>query len=128
MEWKPELHQPLFGARILIAEDEILIALDMESTFLDAGAEVIGPCTTISAAMDAARNEELSLAILDIRLGSETTERIGDLLAERGIPFLFYSGQALPDDMKKKCVGAVVVAKPAKPQELVSAVAKALTV
>ncbi|WP_431324424.1 response regulator [Rhizobium sp. YTU87027] len=89
-----------------------MIALDMEATFLDAGAEVIGPCATVLAAMDAVRNEEPSLAILDIRLGSETTESIGDLLTEQGVPFLFYSGQALPDDMKRKRGGAVVVAKP----------------
>jgi len=126
MVWKPELDQPLYGARILIAEDEILIALDMEAAFLDAGAHVIGPCATVAAAVEAAKNEELSLAILDIRLGHETTERIGDLLTEQGVPFLFYSGQTLPDEMKTKCIGVLVVSKPATQQELVGAAARTL--
>ncbi|EPE99558.1 response regulator [Rhizobium grahamii] len=128
MVGKPELDQPLSGARILIAEDEILIALDMEAAFLDAGAYVVGPCATVAAAVDAVSTEELSLAILDIRLGQETTERIGDLLTERGVPFLFYSGQTLPDEMKRKCNGVLVVSKPATQQELIGAAARTLAV
>ncbi|MDK1377481.1 MULTISPECIES: response regulator [unclassified Sinorhizobium] len=119
-------NQPLCGVRILIAEDEILIALDMEAAFRDAGADVVGPCTTIAAALDAVRNEALSLAVLDIRLGQATTEGVSDLLAERGVPFLFYSGQALPMEMQRKCNGALVVDKPATQQDLVGAAAKVL--
>ena len=116
----------LHGIRILIAEDELLIALDMESAFRDAGAEVISPCMTLPAALKAARNETFSLAVLDIRLGPTTTEELADLLVERGIPFLFYSGQTLPAEMRRKCNHAVVVTKPATQGELVGAAAKAL--
>ncbi|WP_018328343.1 response regulator [Rhizobium giardinii] len=126
MMWSKDDNHPLLGTRILIAEDEILIALDMEAAFLDAGADVVGPCATVSAAMDAAGHEELSLAVLDIRLGPETTERVGDLLRERGLPFLFYSGQAMPDEMKRKYNAEVIVSKPATHQDLIRAAASAL--
>ncbi|MCA1371748.1 response regulator [Bradyrhizobium sp. BRP14] len=119
-------NQLLYGARVLIAEDEILIALDMEAAFRDAGADVVGPCTTLAAALDAVRKEALSLAVLDIRLGQATTEPVSDLLAERGIPFFFYSGQRLPVEMERKCNDAVLVEKPATQQHLVGVAAKVL--
>ena len=97
----------LRGARIMIVEDELLIALDMESAFREAGAEIVGPFTTVAAALDAAGAERLSLAVLDIRLSGATTEQVSDKLAERGIPFLFYSGQSLPPAMQEKCSRAV---------------------
>ncbi|APG89504.1 response regulator [Sinorhizobium americanum] len=127
MERNADQNLPLAGARILVAEDELLIALDMEAAFRGAGADIVGPCLTLEAALDAARNEPLSLAVLDIRLGDVTTENVSDLLAERGIPFLFYSGQALPDAMQRKCDGAVVVDKPATQQDLVGAAVSMLT-
>jgi CheY-like chemotaxis protein len=126
MEWRIEDSPSLEGARILVAEDEILIALDIEATFRDAGAVVVGPCMTLSDAVEAAKNEPLSLAILDIRLGHVTTEDVTDLLVKRGIPFLFYSGQKLPAEMRRKCGGAVVVYKPASQKELLDAAAKTL--
>ncbi|MBW9064398.1 response regulator [Rhizobium herbae] len=121
-------NRPLSGTRILIAEDEFLIALDMEAAFLEAGAEVVGPCATVILALEAASNEELSLAVLDIRLGQETTARIGDRLTERGIPFYFYSAQALPQEMRRMYSGAVVVSKPATHQVLIGAAASLLMV
>ncbi|MDX0285462.1 response regulator [Sinorhizobium meliloti] len=116
----------LEGVRVLVVEDEIWIALDLEGAFLDVGAQVVGPCATLEAALVAAKNEALALAVLDIRLGTTTTERVIDLLNERGIPFFFYSGQTLPDDMRKKSNGAVVVAKPATQQDIVGTAAGVL--
>ena len=127
MERKVNESKPLCGARSLIAEDEILIALDIEAAFRDAGAEVVRPCMTLSAALNAARDETVSLAVLDIRLGRDTTEAVSDVLAERGIPFLFYSGQRLPVEMQEKCRDAVMINKPATQQDLVGAAARLLT-
>ncbi|MBB4183500.1 CheY-like chemotaxis protein [Sinorhizobium terangae] len=126
MERIADENQLLCGARILIAEDEILIALDIEAAFRDAGADIVGPCATLGSALDAVRKEALSLAVLDVRLGAATTEEVSDLLSERGIPFLFYTGQTLPAEMQRKCDGAVIVDKPATQQDLVDAAAKVL--
>ncbi|ODR90257.1 response regulator [Sinorhizobium alkalisoli] len=126
MERKVDEHYPLRGTRILIAEDEILIALDLEAAFCDAGAEIIGPFMTLPEALDAAQSELFSIAILDISLGTATTEAVSDLLTDRGIPFLFYSGQRLTPEMQRKWGDAVLIDKPAAQDDIVSAAIKIL--
>jgi CheY-like chemotaxis protein len=115
---------PLQGHRILVADDEIVIALDIEATLVDAGAEILGPSTTLAHALKLAERETLSAATLDIRLGRQTTEAVADVLAQRGIPFVFYSGQALPSSMRERWPQAVVIAKPVEPRVILAAVTK----
>jgi hypothetical protein len=106
----------LDGIRVLVVEDEPLVALEIEITFTDAGAEVIGP------ALDIAKHEALSVASLDIFLGRETTENIADILVGRGIPFFFYSGQSMPGNMGTKWPDCVHIRKPAAHGVLIRAV------
>jgi DNA-binding NtrC family response regulator len=118
--------QRLQGVRVLVVEDEIMIALDVEATLADAGADVVGLCITLSEALAAAAaTENLSVATLDIRLGKDTSETVAMLLAERGIPFIFYSGQRLPNEMRERWPLSLLLAKPADPSQLVEAVATA---
>jgi DNA-binding NtrC family response regulator len=117
----------LDGIRVLVADDEILIALDVEATFTEAGAEVVPLCMTSSEALAGAASGNVSVAILDIRLGQETSEAVAALLAERGIPFIFYSGQPLPDDMRERWPLSPLVVKPADPRQLVETVATLLS-
>ena len=85
---------PLRGARILIAEDEALIAFELEATFKDAGAQVIGPAFNVRAALDLAERGGLSAAVLDLRLDRETSQPIARHLSTIGVPFLIYTGQS----------------------------------
>ena len=112
MEPKIERGQPLRGMRILIADDEFLIALSLEETFRDAGAEIVS-ALTLNAALTIAQKDALTAAVLDVRMGQRTTEMVADVLAERGVPFIFYSGQSLPQSMRDKFPEAKVLAKPA---------------
>jgi DNA-binding NarL/FixJ family response regulator len=112
----------LDGIRVLVVEDEPLVALEIEITFTDAGAEVIGPCATVAAALDIAKHEALSVASLDIFLGRETTENIADILLGRGIPFFFYSGQSMPGNTGTKWSDCVHIRKPAAHGVLIRAV------
>ena len=121
---KNEKDGPLHGMRVLIVEDEILIALNLEDILSTAGAVVAGLCGSISSAMGVAENDALSAAVLDVRLGRETTVELADLLASRGIPFLFYSGQNLSDDVRARFPDAPLLIKPVEPQAFVDAVAK----
>src|SRR5512132_362784 len=66
-----ERPRKLSGARILVVEDEVFIALDLQATLTDAGAEVIGPSFTLEQAFTLASRENLSAAILDVRLGRD---------------------------------------------------------
>jgi DNA-binding response OmpR family regulator len=112
----------LDGAGILVGEDEILIALDIAATLSEAGGTIIGPCTSISHLLKLAQQEQLSAAILDIQLGRKTTEPVAEALDARSIPFLFYSGQKLPDSMRTRWPECVVLSKPANQTSLIRAV------
>lgn len=114
----------LKGARILIADDELLIALDIEDMIVGAGAEAVGPCTTLASTLSAIEKEELSAAILDVRLGRDTSEAAARRLVERNTPFLFYTGQSLPAEIRALSADAVVLSKPANSQSLVAALQK----
>jgi len=120
MVQKQEYDQPLQGLRILIAEDELLIALALEETLRDAGADVRRAATVRCALRDAS-DQTLSAALLDVRLGRQTTETVADALAEREIPFLFYSGQDLPDTIRDKHPGATLLLKPVGPGAIIDA-------
>jgi CheY-like chemotaxis protein len=117
----------LDGVRILVVDDEFMIALDIEATLLEAGADVVALCMTLSEALSVAALEKVSIATLDIRLGRDTSEAVAALLAERGIPFIFYSGQSLPSEMRERWPLSPLVAKPAEPRQLVDALAAALS-
>ncbi|WP_200840944.1 response regulator [Geminicoccus flavidas] len=110
------------GAKVFIADDEVLIAFDLEATFQSFGAQVVGPWFTLPEAMASAERDRIDVAVLDFRLGTETTEPVAHLLMERQIPFLFYSGQRLPELLS--CHGHVLVEKPAMNERLVEAVAR----
>jgi CheY-like chemotaxis protein len=117
----------LDGVRILVVDDEFMIALDIEATLLEAGADVVALCMTLSEALSVAALEKVAIATLDIRLGRDTSEAVAALLAERGIPFIFYSGQSLPSEMRERWPLSPLVAKPAEPRQLVDALAAALS-
>jgi CheY-like chemotaxis protein len=112
--------QPLHGLRILIADDEFLIAVTIEETLRDAGAETI-TAGTLREALKSATEAPLSAALLDVRLGRDTTETVADALAARAIPFIFYSGQSLPDHMRAKHPDVRVLVKPIKQDTFVQA-------
>lgn len=107
---------------MLIAEDDAIIALELEAVFNDAGAAILGPCRSVRTALDTLANGRCDAAILDLRLGSEDATPIAEALKERGAPFLFYTGQSPSDPLLKAWSGYPVVAKPASGKALVAAV------
>ena len=81
------------GQRILIVEEEPIIALDLEGILFDEGAEIIGLAHTVSRALELVDTPGLTAAIVDLRLHNEPVGPIIERLATRGVPFAFYSGQ-----------------------------------
>ncbi|SHJ18087.1 CheY chemotaxis protein or a CheY-like REC (receiver) domain [Roseomonas rosea] len=86
---------PLVGRRILIVEDEYLIAEAMEEWLSGAGAKVVGPVPSVEQAFELIEEPEKVLdgAVLDVNLGrGETAYPVADRLNERGVPYLFATG------------------------------------
>jgi len=78
--------------RLLLVEDEALIALFTEEILTDAGYEVVGPASRLEAALDLAATQELDGAVLDVNLDGVAVWPLATLLKDRGVPFIFLTG------------------------------------
>lgn len=83
---------PLTGLRILIVEDNFLIASEIAHVLGDAGAVIIGPVRGAAAAVEAVRVEALDGAVLDVELDGGQTFAAAHGLARRDVPFIFVTG------------------------------------
>jgi CheY-like chemotaxis protein len=115
----------LAGKRVLVVEDEDLVAFLIENLLEDCGCTVVGPYGTVEAALAAAHTETFDLAVLDVNLHGLRVYPVAEFLAERSIPFLFLSGygdEAIPlgRNTWKVC------AKPFKISDLVAMLQQAL--
>lgn len=85
--------RPLDGRRVLIVEDEYLIAMEVKRWLQRAGAEVVGPVPSVERALALIEDGALDAAVLDLNLGErETALPIADRLGARGVPHLFATG------------------------------------
>jgi two-component SAPR family response regulator len=82
----------LAGKRVMIVEDEQMIAEHLAYQMTAEGAEVFGPVASVDAALDLISNTHLDGATLDIKLMGKKTFEIADALADRHIPFVFLTG------------------------------------
>ena len=92
----------LQGCRLLVVEDEYLLAQDMHRKLEAAGATVLGPVPKVADAVKVlAREAHVDGAVLDVNLGTETVFALLRFLGERAIPFLFstgYDSWAIPEE------------------------------
>ncbi len=112
----------LSGKRILIAEDDPLIAMLLEEVFAEAGATVIGPVATVEAGL---RAGPADAALLDLNLLGGTCAALADHLAACGTPFVLTSGDAGTTPLPAH-PATPVLAKPFPPDAAVGAVAALL--
>ena len=85
----------LTGARILVVEDEFLLACSLEEELNGFGYNVIGPVSTLAAAREAVAHETVDAAVLDVNLSGDMVFPFADDLIARRIPIVFLSGYGL---------------------------------
>ncbi len=97
--------------RVLIIDDEPLIAADIEMTLLDAGYQVAANAQHLSTAMEAIEKNAADFAILDANLGGKSAEPIADGLKQRGIPYVILTGYTR-EQIGAWAQDSVVIGKP----------------
>lgn len=78
--------------RVLVVEDESLLALDLEATLEANGCSVVALAGTVEAALSALREGVFDAAILDLNLNGASAVPVADALADHGVPFVFLTG------------------------------------
>ena len=110
----------LNGLRILVVEDEPVIALHIAQTLTEAGAEVIGPTPTTARALRLMDCSHVDAAVVDYRLEGETASLLARRLVAMGVPFLFHTSSGGSPALIHPDVP--ILNKPSRPQQLVAAV------
>jgi CheY-like chemotaxis protein len=118
----------LEGSKILVVEDEAIIATDIGFALEDIGAEVVGPAGTLPEALSLARKTpELSGAILDVNLAGESVFRLAEHLVSRAVPVIFHTGCELVDELEKRFPDADFLIKPVAIEDLLWRLADRVT-
>lgn len=110
------------ATKVLLVEDEMLIAMHVEDMLVELGFEVVGPAMRLQAALEIAREGSFDLAVLDVNLASERSFPVADVLRERGIPFIFatgYGSLGLTDEYET----IITLQKPLEARQLKHAIA-----
>lgn len=109
---------------VLLVEDELFIALDLQATIEDLGFRVEGPCTTLTEAEATIErcHAGFAAAVLDVRLADGTVFPAADRLTAAGVPIIFHSGHADEAEMRQRYPAATVCPKPSAPADLAAAI------
>lgn len=115
----------LNGKRILVVEDEAIIAAFVEDILEELGATVVGPAYSVAQALKLATAEPLDAAILDVNVRDESIVPVRDTLRGRGIPHVFATGYGA-ERSRDVTGGAPVVDKPYSRERIAKALADCL--
>jgi len=118
--------QPHERPRILVVEDEFIIALDLSETVKDLGYELEGPYADRGNAFEAIADDLPDCAILDVFTADGEVYPLADRLIEAGVPIVFHSGHVTPAEVKARYPGSAAYAKPCPPDQLIDALQEAV--
>ncbi|KEQ08414.1 MAG: response regulator [Alphaproteobacteria bacterium] len=104
--------------KILVLEDDVLLAMDVEDHLTEQGVRVVGPFGRIPQALEAVASTDLDGAILDLNLNGELSFPVIEALQSKGVPLIVCSGYAELPELKSKLAGLPLLAKPWSPQKL----------
>jgi CheY-like chemotaxis protein len=121
-EAKPDIA----GKNILIVEDELLLALDLQSIVEDLGAVVLGPASSIETAMALLGKDAPDAALLDANLRGSRVTPVAEALKQRNIPFVMVTGYGRLAMAEAILEEAPRVRKPFSPEDIRAALADLL--
>ncbi|HSZ53876.1 MAG TPA: response regulator [Caulobacteraceae bacterium] len=118
----------LKGRRVLVVEDEMMIAMLVEDMLADLGCSVVGPAHGLQAAMVLAEEAaDLDAALLDVNLAGQPVFAVADVLRARNVPIVFCTGYG-DAGLREADRGAPVLQKPYRSRDLAETLATALKV
>lgn len=113
--------------KILIVEDDALIAMELSERLDEMGYQVLGPAMTLAdAEAAAAQGERPDAALLDANLAGQSSVPAGVALAARGVPVAFCTGYDEVKNLPPELKGAMVLTKPVSDEKLAAALKQML--
>jgi CheY-like chemotaxis protein len=103
--------------RVLVVEDEMLVAMNIEDMLLDLGHEVAALASRLDAALSLASEGSFDIAMLDVNLAGQASFPVADMLRTRGIPYLFATGYGI-QGIAEEHRHAPVLQKPFRARDL----------
>jgi DNA-binding NtrC family response regulator len=117
----------LAGYRILVVEDEALVAADIGAMLLEAEGILVGPAASVSEARQLIKESvALDAALLDVNLGDGLVTPVLEALSARGIPTVVYTGGMVPDHVRLRHPELVALSKPVLPARLIGELRKVM--
>ena len=124
---QPSAAAPSEQKRVLLVEDETLVAMMMREMLIDLGYAVVGPMNDKESALEAAKQSNIDCAILDLNLDGFASYPIADELAARAIPFLFLTGYD-KEAVDRRYASVPLLQKPVDEQSLRQAISALLQI
>ncbi len=115
----------LRGRRVLVVEDDALIAMLIEEVLTERGVTVQGPIGDAATALRVAEDSDCDLALLDVHLGQGSSESVAVRLCGRGVPVVFVTGYGR-HGLPKAFADAPVLGKPFRDEDLVRMIERVL--
>ncbi|MDH2328065.1 response regulator [Cereibacter sp. SYSU M97828] len=107
---------------VLLVEDELLVAMEIQDLIEEVGLATEGPYSTVAGANEALGSVQVACAVLDVRLRDGDIFPVADELCARGIPMIFHSGHATPDQITSRYPDAIFFEKPCVPAQIVQTI------
>jgi CheY-like chemotaxis protein len=117
----------LKGRRVLVVEDEFLVAMELEGVLEQEGCDVLKPASTVSQALAVLEDERPEVVVLDVNLRGTRATPVAAALQDRGVPFVLITGYSDLQLNEPELRDAPRLSKPVSHRDLTCAVAKALT-
>ena len=106
--------------RVLIVEDEFLVAIDLASIVESIGHEVVGPVQSARSAIDLARIRPVDVALLDVNLGTDTAAPVADVLDKQGVPYAIVTAYRR-EHLARRFQDTAHIPKPIRPADILAA-------